>query len=126
MVCDRVAILVQGKVVMQGTLDELTTESRRYEITIEGPAPAWATGDEALRVQAGKDDRTTLISRGTEPATAQPIIDRLRQEQRTIVSVKPVRETLEDLFMRAVTDPATGRVLAPGAVSNEAPAGAKP
>jgi hypothetical protein len=37
-----------------------------------------------------------------------------------------VRETLEDLFMRAVTDPETGKVLAPGAVSNDAPAGGAP
>ena len=29
-----------------------------------------------------------------------------------------VRETLEDLFMRAVTDPETGQVLAPGARAN--------
>ncbi|MHC4079891.1 MAG: ABC transporter ATP-binding protein [Planctomycetota bacterium] len=120
MVCDRVAILVQGKVVMQGTIEDLTAESRRYEIEIAGPAPAWASSDDTLRVQAGKDDRTTLISRGAEPAAVQPIIDRLRKEQHTIVSVKPVRETLEDLFMRAVTDPETGKVLAPGAAANEA------
>jgi hypothetical protein len=30
------------------------------------------------------------------------LIDRLRAEQCTIRSIKPVRETLEDLFMRAV------------------------
>jgi ABC-type multidrug transport system ATPase subunit len=134
MVCDRVAILVQGKVAMQGTIDDLTNESRRYEIEIEGPAPAWATDDDALRVAAGKDERTTLISRGTEPAMVQPLIDRLRQGGHAIVSVKPVRETLEDLFMRAVTDPTlfmravtdptTGKVLAPGAVANGAPPGA--
>ncbi|MHC4429676.1 MAG: ABC transporter ATP-binding protein, partial [Planctomycetota bacterium] len=123
MVCDRVAILVQGKVVMQGTIDDLTAESRRYEIEIIGPAPAWATSDDTLRVQAGTDDRTTLFSRGAEPDRVQPIIDRLRREGHTIVSVKPVRETLEDLFMRAVTDPATGKVLAPGAASNAAGAG---
>jgi ABC-2 type transport system ATP-binding protein len=121
MVCDRVAILVQGRVAMQGTINDLTAESRRYEIEIEGPAPAWATSDDSLRVRDGKDDRTTLISRGTEPAMVQPLIDRLRQGGHAIVSVKPVRETLEDLFMRAVTDPTTGKVLAPGAVANDAP-----
>jgi ABC-2 type transport system ATP-binding protein len=115
MVCDRVAILVQGRVAQQGSIEDLTTESRRYEITIEGPGPAWTAGDESLRVRADKDDRTTLISKGMEPATVQPIIDRLRKERHTIVSVRPVRETLEDLFMRAVTDPVTGKVLAPGA-----------
>ena len=112
MMCDRVAILVQGKVVMQGTLDELTADSRRYEITIVGPAPAWAVADPALRVEAAADSGTTLIMHGAEPAPIQPLLDRLRKEDRVISAVKPVRETLEDLFLRAVKDPETGEVLA--------------
>jgi ABC-2 type transport system ATP-binding protein len=117
MVCDRVAILVQGVVVQQGTIDDLTAESRRYEIAIEGDAPEWIEETENLRV-AASDGRCTLILKGSEPQAVQPIIDRLRGEQRTIISVRPVRETLEDLFMRAVTDPTTGLVLAPGARAN--------
>jgi ABC-2 type transport system ATP-binding protein len=35
MVCDRVAIMVQGKVASQGTIDELTTGQRRHEIELE-------------------------------------------------------------------------------------------
>jgi len=115
MVCDRVAILVQGLVVQQGTLDELTAESRRYEIIIEGPPPEWAGEPESLRAESAGDDATRLIMMGTDVKAMQPIIDRLRGEQRTITSIRPVRETLEDLFMRAVTDPQTGRIMAPGA-----------
>jgi len=36
MVCDRVAILVQGVVSKQGTLDELTRDRQRYEIEVVG------------------------------------------------------------------------------------------
>jgi ABC-2 type transport system ATP-binding protein len=117
MVCDRVAILVQGTVAQQGTLDELTAESQRYEIVIAGDAPAWAEQDDDLRTETG-DERCTIIVKGEDAPTVQPIIDRLRGEDRTIISVQPVRETLEDLFMRAVTDPETGQVLAPGARAN--------
>lgn len=35
MVCDRVAILVQGRLHQQGTLDELTVDQQRYEIEVE-------------------------------------------------------------------------------------------
>jgi len=35
MVCDRVAILVQGRLHQQGTLDELTADQQRYEIDVE-------------------------------------------------------------------------------------------
>ncbi len=117
MICDRVAILVQGRVVRQGTIADLTAESQRYEIRIEGGPPSWASGDAALRV-AADGTGTTLVRTGADAEPVQPIIDRLRREGRTILSVKPVRETLEDLFMRAVRDPATGKVLAPGAADD--------
>ncbi|MHC4416439.1 MAG: ABC transporter ATP-binding protein [Planctomycetota bacterium] len=115
MVSDRVAILVQGKVVMQGTLDDLTADSLRYEITIQGAAPDWAESDPSLRVTPASDNQTRLAIQGAEPRPVQPILDRLRRDDRMICTVKPVRETLEDLFMRAVTDPATGEILQPGA-----------
>ena len=39
---------------------------------------------------------------GDDPVAVQPLIDRLRGEQRVVRAVRPVRESLEDLFMRAV------------------------
>ena len=118
MVCDRVAILVQGLVAMQGTLDELTADSKRYEIVIEGSPPQWSSQRQDLRAESGPHGQTKLVLRSSEPADAQPIIDRLRGEQRVILAVKPVRETLEDLFMRAIIDPDTGKQLPPGAVAD--------
>ncbi|UCD76700.1 MAG: ABC transporter ATP-binding protein [Phycisphaerales bacterium] len=116
MVCDRVAILVQGTVATQGTLDELTAESQRYEIVIQGAPPTWISEYPSLRSKA-EDGRSRLILMGAEPEPIQPLLDRLRGEGRTILSVKPVRETLEDLFMRAITDPETGATLQPGAIA---------
>ncbi len=124
MVCDRVAILVQGRIAQQGRIEDLTAESRRYEIVIEGAPPAWVDKEPLLRAQKGPDGQSTLICKGVEAAVIQPFIDRLRAEKRTIHAVRPVRETLEDLFMRAVTDPATGRAFAPGAAAG--PGGAPP
>ena len=121
MICDRVAILVQGLVAMQGTIDELTRESKRYEIVIHGGPPEWIAQVPELRAQAMSDGDSRLILRGSEPAAIQPIIDRLRGEQRVISSIRPVRESLEDLFMRAVTDPQTGKTLKVGAAAEGAP-----
>jgi len=115
MVCDRVAILVQGRVAQQGTLDELTADSQRYEIVIAGEAPEWVGEIEALHAEPLANDRSMLIMKGEDPEPVQPIIARLRAAQHTIISVRPVRETLEDLFMRAVQDPKAGRMLTPGA-----------
>ena len=96
LVCDRVAIMVKGLVTMQGTIDSLTVDSRRYEITTLGTIPEWAT-EFADDVSA---NALTLL--GDDPAKIQAVLDRLRAENVTIVSVQPVRENLEDLFMRAV------------------------
>ena len=118
MVCDRVAILVQGKVATQGTIDDLTADSQRYEIIIDGDTPAWLNEFGDLRAESGSDGRTVLILRGSDPNQVQPIIDRLRSANQTIHSIKPVRESLEDLFMRAVTNPETGEIFAPGPTSS--------
>jgi ABC-2 type transport system ATP-binding protein len=117
MVCDRVAILVQGLVAMQGTIDELTRESKRFEIIVDGAAPEWIGSTPELRVEPTGDEQVRLIMRGSDPKAIQPIIDRLRRDQRIIVAIRPVRESLEDLFMRAVTDPQTGKTLKVGAAS---------
>lgn len=96
MICDRVGILVKGKVTMQGTIDELTADSKRFEICIEGAPPDWvADACDELKEK-------TIIVRKDDPKMIQPLIDRLRADGITIRSIKPVRESLEDLFMRAV------------------------
>jgi ABC-2 type transport system ATP-binding protein len=57
-----------------------------------------------------------------DAASVQPIIDALRARAMVIRAVRPVRPSLEDLFMEAVTDPTTGKVMTPGA-KTEAEAG---
>lgn len=182
MICDHVAILVQGLVSSQGTIAELTRESRRYEIevatggdasgkpvvvsealagvavwsaepaTSTGGAPATTraivTGDGASASIPGAVRREAIVTRGKlsvggigipvsiegalitvgsdDPAIVQPVIDVLRSKGVVIRSLRPLRASLEDLFMQAVTDQVTGDVLAPGAVQGRSrkPAGA--
>ncbi|MCP4797836.1 MAG: ABC transporter ATP-binding protein, partial [Phycisphaeraceae bacterium] len=98
MVCDRVAILVQGEVAAQGTIEELTSESRRYEIEVGGPPPDWAESA-GLRVSATSDagiGTTTLVLPSAEADAVQPVLDRLRADGRVIRVLRPVRESLED------------------------------
>ncbi len=120
MVCDRVAILVQGRVVRQGALDELTQEERRYEIELIETLDE--AGAQRVRQSVRESIETTISERSirlaTEDADAvQPVIDAVRAQGKTIRSVQAVRPTLEDLFIKAVTDPETGETLTPGAAS---------
>lgn len=170
MVCDRVAILVQGVVSAQGTMAELTRDNRRYEIEVIGtngpsggdakflpealrevallpdpgavadsapavlsaisPAvPAGSRGDLSGRLRAGDipiEIDNNSISVGTDdPEVIQPLLDVLRRKGVTIRAVRPVRASLEDLFMIAVTDPATGKARAPGAAASTAGKGGR-
>jgi len=115
MVCNRVAIMVQGQVRQQGTIDELTKESQRYEVVIKGSPPASLRPQDGLRVEQMPNERSKLVLMGAQPEPVQPILDQLRSAGATILSVQPVRESLEDLFMRAIIDPETGQELKPGA-----------
>ena len=119
MVCDRVAILVQGVVSSQGTIEELTRHSRRYEIEV-GPestdAVAAAVSSLSMDMPVSVSGATVTI-RTDDPTAIQPAIDALRARDVVIRGVRPARASLEDLFMQAVTDPSTGRAIAPGAAS---------
>lgn len=121
-VCDRVAILVQGEVAAQGTIGELTSESHRYEIRIAGPPPSWIS-EAGLSSKPQDDGDTVLIIPNGEVASAQAILDRLRGDSRVVVSMTPVRDSLEDLFMKFVKDPETGRDRLPGAARTTPPTG---
>jgi len=185
-VSDRVAIMVQGRVSEQGTLDALTDYGQRFEIEVEpSSVAALGTGGrsddaivEVLRRTLGERVRGVLPAAGGAAAGAagngvgtggsgagfavplgageapamplefatgvgdlqgnpgwiavgvhahtvvlktkrveavQPLIDALRAGGLMIRGVRDARPSLEDLFIRAVTDVSTGKVLSPGA-----------
>ena len=122
MVCDRVAIMVQGKVLRQGTVGELTGGASGvgggYAIAAAG---AFAyEHHEAVRIAAGGREVVVesgrVVIRTDDPHAVQPVIDALRARGVVLASVAPVRVSLEDLFMHTVeSDASHGR---PGAAPN--------
>ena len=163
--CDRVAILVKGKVAKQGTVDELTETKQYYEVELAADATAGnspaglqqrvlaalpgyftekipnaaALAPPALPIPGRPPPPPALpfIDRGrvpglpdspwvefetqtlrigtTDAAAIQPLLDALRRQGLVIRRLQPFRQSLEDLFMEAVTDPVSGQALAPGA-----------
>jgi len=124
LVCGRVAILVKGVVAQQGTLDELAVGQDRYEIEVgEADAARLAEavsqprGDER-RLPSGERVDTQGDSVRAFNASAEavrPVLARAVEMGLLVRSMRPVRPTLEDLFMQAVTDPVSGEALTPGA-----------
>lgn len=130
LVCDRVAILVQGKVSSQGTIDELTRDKKYYEISLEASAEAAATIWSSVLGMVANGPKATvrgasLTIATTQASDVQPLIDAVRQVGGIVRTVHAVRPSLEDLFMEAVVDPTTGQALAPGAAKNAGKGGAK-
>jgi ABC-2 type transport system ATP-binding protein len=109
MVADRVAIINQGLTVAQGTIEELTRESHRYELdAVGGPAAVTFAGREC----AG----TAVLDRPGALTYVLPTRDAaevLRAAGAVVTRVERARETLEDLFVRSVVD-RDGRAM-PGA-----------
>tara|TARA_R110000782_G_scaffold54637_14_gene115566 strand:+ start:10809 stop:11777 length:969 start_codon:yes stop_codon:yes gene_type:complete len=119
MVCDRVAIMVQGKVLRQGTIGELTEGKRGYAIT----GAEVFTEEHHSVIRAATDglevtiDATRVTIQTSDPGHIQPTIDALRRRGVVLAAVTPVRPTLEDLFMETVeADESHGR---PGAAQNK-------
>jgi len=120
-ICDRVAILVRGKVATHGRIDDLTIGQRSYRITFDWTpqtakpnAVGQALGVDMQKAEQGdgppvlrgKRDGVWFelsgpaLSVGIEkPDEAWPIIDKLRSAGLVIRSVQPVRPSLEDVFM---------------------------
>jgi len=113
MVCDRVAILLEGLVARQGTPDELSAAKQRYEIELTAPISA---GSLQLNSNGTIEYAENLVRVNTvEPADVQPVIDELRRQGLTIRRVQLMRPSLEELFMETVHDHARGARPLPGA-----------
>lgn len=99
MVCDRVAILIDGLVARQGTLNELTEHTVEYRITFSGNVdPA---RDELESIGASVD-RDTLRLAGHDTNKVNAVIDILRRQRVLIEAVEPKRFSLEDILVEAM------------------------
>lgn len=99
MVCDRVAILVEGLVARQGTMRELTEHTTEYVITIVGDAkPVQAK----LEAMGGKLNGNKVVLGGHDYVKVNEAIDLLRSQKVLIESVQPHRFNLEDVFVEAM------------------------
>ena len=126
MICDRVAILVQGMVARQGTVRELTESRQYYEIEVASAPPVDGALLNVIRLalpEISLEWSGQVMRVGTtDPVQVQPVLDAMRREGLIVRRMQPFRRSLEDLFMEAVIDPNTGQLLMPGARAGAAPA----
>jgi ABC-2 type transport system ATP-binding protein len=95
--CDRVAVLHQGELKGVGSVDELTSSVQaKVEITWRGSVvPAALKGLGAACHQTGDTIRAVINDSAQDAA-----IDAIRREQLQLVSLVPVRTSLEDYYLQ--------------------------
>lgn len=101
--CDRVAVLVQGRLVGTGRVSEiLNLELKGWELVVAN-VPAAAAG-----LIAGRARRVTQLSDGhtllelASDVAPEALMNELAGQGARTVSLNPVRETLEDYFVESV------------------------
>jgi ABC-2 type transport system ATP-binding protein len=99
MICDRVAIIVGGRIVKEGALRDLVSERVLFtEATVAGLPPAAFAGlGESVSVQG---DRVLL--RLFDDAQVDRVLDLVRGRKGRLLSLSPRTETLEDIFVETV------------------------
>jgi len=101
--CDRVAILIRGRLAHLGRLDELRQRvdaAGHLEITVVGAGAAVL--EDALRKVEGARVSATAAGARIDVPTEQDVDAALaaaRMCGARLVSVQPVRQSLEDLFV---------------------------
>ena len=99
--CDRVAVLRNGKVAAEGTIDELTRKSAKYKMVatpIDEPLVA------AFRETGAGVERVNghMLLSVDDLQHLNALVDRLRATGGVLSELSPVRSTLEDVFVDLV------------------------
>lgn len=104
-ICDRLAIVIKGRVVRVGTIAELLEAQDRFVIT--------AKGIDALIFEGAQQNGYIKI---TVPALHQrSTIEKIWLAGGEVVAVHPIRRTLEDLFVELAHQNGGSRAEKPGA-----------
>lgn len=104
--CSRIAIVAKGRLMAQGRLsDILAVRTLGWEVVVDDLAEAPDAGRfEGLVRRVTPIDARRWAIELREDARPEALLPRLLGAEGRLISVTPVRETLEDFFVRQVND----------------------
>ncbi|AKJ06659.1 ABC-2 type transport system ATP-binding protein [Archangium gephyra] len=107
--CDRVAVLVGGRRVREGSVAELvSSQTTHVEMTVEGlPLERIQAMGIPLELTRQLENRVLLHVRESD---AQPMLKRLLEQGGRVTQLHPARFSLEELFLRALEEAKQGPV----------------
>jgi ABC-2 type transport system ATP-binding protein len=101
LVCDRVAVLHRGRLVRLGRTPDLLQSSEQTEIVVRGIE---------TDIFAGAISRDGVVSFTVPAGTLRAVLERVWNMGGEIVSVNPVRRSLEDIFLEVTAEPESPRL----------------
>jgi ABC-2 type transport system ATP-binding protein len=107
--CDRVAVLVNGRLAREGSVQQLlSAEAPVVELTVEGLAPdaIRGLGHPLEHVQ----DMTNRVLLRARDAQVQPILRSVLEAGGRVTQMQPTRFSLEELFIQAMSEARHGTV----------------
>ncbi len=114
LVCDRVAILDRGKLLREGTIDELTVEPQMHvSLLVAGSEDALSAAlanSEVVDRQPAGSGQVQLVVRAANQAAVDRCVDELRRRHVAILELSRRRQTLEDAFLNIVSGQPAGSV----------------
>jgi ABC-2 type transport system ATP-binding protein len=106
-VCSQVAILRDGELVREGTIEELTAVERVYDL-VATPVPESILNDTSLKLSPESDPSDPSLReyrvRAGDRSSLNAFLDRLRSADVEIESITPLRRSLEDYFIDVVDE----------------------
>jgi len=108
LVCDRAAILSQGKLQLTGTIEEITMRpNASVEFLLQGERTTieHALRDETIEQKeaTGNEQLLRVVITTEDQSAINRSIDRLRESQIDILEMKRLRTSLEDAFLDIVS-----------------------
>src|SRR5512137_1964091 len=100
MICDRVAIIVGGRIVKEGGLRDLVSEKVLFtEVTVSGlPPQAFEGWGECVSTQGDR-----ILLKVYDEARVEEVVGLVHDRKGRLISLSPRTETLEDIFVETVT-----------------------
>lgn len=101
-ICDRVAIISEGKLVKFGTVPELVGRSQRFEVYAGNVSESAQTTARSKNYQFDLQPDGIVVFHANSSDQLDEVLSFVRESKAQTVDVKGYSETLEDVFVRSV------------------------
>jgi ABC-2 type transport system ATP-binding protein len=102
LITDRVGILNKGKLIREGTVQELTEKKEEYKINLEGSIVPDALKELLQQFNFNPDQNNTYIAKVSDVNELNKLIDTLRSKNVLIKNIIPFKTSLEEMFISLI------------------------